>query len=167
MNDSSGAVTFSEAARLMGWRSRSQLYRLRDAGALQDYLREGDKGAMVLALEPPGLPTLEEHLGQLIRTQVNSPGRPPKQPPPDPVQVAQREVSQLQRELAKAKAREKEWITHYSELHRWVIEDAAHDLHGRFRDLERVGDVMVWLRQELVQRIKPLDACELESRFPR
>ena len=143
MNETASTVTFSEAARLMGWRSRSQLYRLRDAGALRDYLMEGEKGAMVLALEPPGLPSLQEHLVQLVRTQINSPGRPPKHPPPDPVTVAEREVCRLQRELAKVKGRERNWIRDYTDFRKWASEKSWLELHKELGEAPTIGDVMV------------------------
>jgi hypothetical protein len=53
------AVTFSEAARICGHKSRSSLYRLRDDGRLADYLRPGGKGgALLLETHPPGRPSL-------------------------------------------------------------------------------------------------------------
>ena len=70
-------VTFSDAAAALGFRSRSALYRLRDQGQLADYLRPAASagGAQRLELEPPGLPSLREHVRQLIRPQINNVGR--------------------------------------------------------------------------------------------
>jgi hypothetical protein len=68
------AVTFSEAARALGFRSRSTLFRLKEAGELADYLRPPSStgGAQLLELEPRGLPPLREAVARLIRPQVNN-----------------------------------------------------------------------------------------------
>ena len=53
------AVSFSEAAQLLGHRSRSTLYRMRDDGRLDAYLRPGGKGgAQLLETHPEGRPSL-------------------------------------------------------------------------------------------------------------
>jgi hypothetical protein len=81
------AVTFSDAARALGFKSRSQLYRLRDAGDLSAYLRPPSStgGAQLLELEPRGLPHLREHVARLIRPQINNNfgERPARQPRTD------------------------------------------------------------------------------------
>ena len=71
------AVTLSEAAQALGFKSRSTLYRLRDAGDLAEYLRPPTStgGAQLLELEPRGLPPLREHVARLIRPQANNPER--------------------------------------------------------------------------------------------
>ena len=71
------AVTLSEAAQALGFKSRSTLYRLRDAGDLADYLRPPSSpgGAQLLELEPRGLPPLREAVARLIRPQINNPER--------------------------------------------------------------------------------------------
>jgi len=68
------AVTLSEAAQALGFKSRSTLYRLRDAGDLEPYLRPPSSpgGAQLLELTPRGLPPLAEHVTRLIRPQVNN-----------------------------------------------------------------------------------------------
>ena len=68
------AVTFTEAARALGFRSRSTLFRLKEAGELADYLRPPSSpgGAQLLELEPRGLPPLREAVARLIRPQVNN-----------------------------------------------------------------------------------------------
>ncbi len=68
------AVTLSEAATALGFKSRSTLYRLRDDGALADYLRPPSStgGAKLLELTPRGLPPLAEHVNRLIRRQANN-----------------------------------------------------------------------------------------------
>ena len=68
------AVTLSEAAQALGFRSRSTLYRLRDAGDLADYLRPPSSpgGAALLELTPPGRPPLAEHVNRCIRPQSNN-----------------------------------------------------------------------------------------------
>lgn len=57
-------VSISEAARQLGYKSRSVLYRLRDSGLLDDYL--DDDG---IELAPPGLPSLAEHLKAVLQPQ--------------------------------------------------------------------------------------------------
>ena len=68
------AVTLSEAAQALGFKSRSTLYRLRDSGDLADYLRPPSSpgGAQLLELTPPGRPPLSEHVNRLIRPQANN-----------------------------------------------------------------------------------------------
>ena len=68
------AVTLSEAAQALGFKSRSTLYRLRDAGDLADYLRPPSSpgGAQLLELAPRGLPHLAEHVNRCIRPQSNN-----------------------------------------------------------------------------------------------
>ena len=68
------AVTFSEAAKALGFKSRSTLFRLKDAGDLADYLRPPSSpgGAQLLELTPPGRPPLAEHVNRLIRPQANN-----------------------------------------------------------------------------------------------
>jgi hypothetical protein len=68
------AVTLSEAAQALGFKSRSTLYRLRDAGDLADYLRPPSSpgGAALLELTPPGRPPLAEHVNRCIRPQSNN-----------------------------------------------------------------------------------------------
>ncbi len=67
-------ASFSEAARVLGFKSRSTLFRLRDAGDLVDYLRppSGPGGAPLLELTPRNLPPLREHVSRLIRPQINN-----------------------------------------------------------------------------------------------
>lgn len=79
------AVTFSEAARALGFRSRSTLFRLKDSGDLADYLRPPSSpgGAPLLELEPRGLPPLAEHVNRCIRPQANNEARH-RHPRPDP-----------------------------------------------------------------------------------
>ena len=64
----------SEAAGALGFKSRSTLYRLRDAGDLEQYIRPPSTpgGAQLLELTPRGLPPLAEHITRLIRPQVNN-----------------------------------------------------------------------------------------------
>ena len=68
------AVTLSEASKALGFKSRSTLYRLRDAGDLADYLRPPSSpgGAQLLELTPPGRPPLAEHVNRCIRPQSNN-----------------------------------------------------------------------------------------------
>jgi len=74
------AVPIAEAARRIGHRSRSQLYRLIDAGSLREYLRRGPTGARLLELKPPGLPTLAERVADCTQPRINSAPRPEPKP---------------------------------------------------------------------------------------
>ncbi len=74
------AVPIAEAARSIGHRSRSQLYRLIDAGSLREYLRRGPTGARLLELKPPGLPTLAKRVAQCTQPRINSAPRPKPEP---------------------------------------------------------------------------------------
>jgi len=71
------AVTFSEAAKALGFRSRSTLFRLKDAGDLADYLRPPSSpgGAQLLELAPRGLPPLAEHVSRCVRPQITNEAR--------------------------------------------------------------------------------------------
>lgn len=82
------AVPIAEAARRIGHRSRSQLYRLIDAGSLRDYLRRGPDGARLLELKPPGLPSLAERVAECTAERINSAPRP--KPTPSPADDAPR-----------------------------------------------------------------------------
>jgi len=76
------AVPIAEAARRIGHRSRSQLYRLIEAGSLRDYLRRAPDGARRLELKPPGLPSLAERVAQCTAERINSAPRPKPTPSP-------------------------------------------------------------------------------------
>lgn len=75
------AVSFSDAAAALGYRSRSTLYRLRDLGQLGPYLRHGPRGPL-LELEPPDRPALRQHVESLVRPIIRT--APPAPPPRDP-----------------------------------------------------------------------------------
>lgn len=67
------AVTLADAARALGFKSRSTLYRLKDAGQLDQYLKpNGPSGRQLLELEPRGLPPLREAVARLVRPQMNN-----------------------------------------------------------------------------------------------
>jgi len=64
------AVSFSEAAQLLGHRSRSSLYRLKADGRLSDYLRPGGKGgALLLETHPDGRRPLTEWVPGVLGPQ--------------------------------------------------------------------------------------------------
>jgi hypothetical protein len=58
-------VTFSEAARQLGYKSRASLYRLRDSGRLKGYLTPDG----LLELAPKGLQPLADHLAAVLQPQ--------------------------------------------------------------------------------------------------
>ena len=70
------SVSISEAARRIGHKSRSQLYRLIDNGTLKDYLRRSPSGARRLELSPQGMATLAERVADCTAERVNSAPRP-------------------------------------------------------------------------------------------
>jgi hypothetical protein len=74
------AVPIAEAARRIGHRSRSQLYRLIDAGSLREYLRRGPTGARLLELKPQGPPTLAQRVAECTQPRINSAPRPKPEP---------------------------------------------------------------------------------------
>ena len=53
--------TFSEAAKFLGYSSRSQLYKLRDLGVLDEYLEVGE-GKTYLNMKPTGKLSLAQHI---------------------------------------------------------------------------------------------------------
>lgn len=57
------AVTFPQAATLLGYKSAGILYRLKRQGLLEDYIIPGgDRGPALLVLAPAGLPSLADHV---------------------------------------------------------------------------------------------------------
>ena len=66
------AVTFAEAARRLGHRSRSTLYRLKAEQRLDHYLVEGPSGSQLLELTPPERPTLEAYLDSLPEEELEA-----------------------------------------------------------------------------------------------
>ena len=71
-------VTFSQAAQLLGFKSRSTLYRLKDA-ELSRYLRPPARagGAQMLELEPIGLPSLRDWMNTILQSQAKTAALPP------------------------------------------------------------------------------------------
>ena len=63
-------ATFSETAKLMGYKTRSVLYRLKRDGLLNDYLIEVN-GRDQLLLTPHGLPKLKDYLASILQWKVN------------------------------------------------------------------------------------------------
>lgn len=66
-------MTFAEAARRLGHKSRSTLYRLKAEDRLVHYLVEGPNGSHLLEMAPEGRPTLEAFLAAVL-----DPGRGPQ-----------------------------------------------------------------------------------------
>ena len=156
-------LNLSDAARAIG-EHRQQLQRMLKAGKIPKRLIR-DTSPPMLRLEG-----LAEAVQGGKRRRVDSRPTAPLKPvplPPDPLTPAEHRLTQLQTQLAKIQAREQAWIRDYATFHKWVVEDAALDLHRQFRDLDQIGSVMVWVRETLLAKLKPLDSCELDSRFPR
>jgi len=63
----------SEAARHLGYSTRTTLQRLLAAGLLDDYRRPGGGRAVLLETAPEGLPTLRERVQGLTQIRYNSP----------------------------------------------------------------------------------------------
>ena len=53
--------TFTEAAKFLGYSSRSQLYKMKDLGYLDDYLEEV-QGKLHLNMKPRGKMSLARHI---------------------------------------------------------------------------------------------------------
>jgi hypothetical protein len=75
-------VSFSEAAMLLGFKSRSRLYHLRSEGHLDGYLCGPSGRGQKLETVPDGLPSLRERVESLTRLQLTNVER--KRPAPDP-----------------------------------------------------------------------------------
>jgi len=71
-------VSFSEAAKVLGFKSRSTLYRLKDS-ELARYVRPAVRpgGPQLLELAPEGLPTLREWLDAVLQAQAKTSTPPP------------------------------------------------------------------------------------------
>ena len=63
--------TISEAARQLGYKSRSQLYRLIEEGSLRDYVYQDQKGRTYLLAEPEGKRPLISWIKSITRWQSN------------------------------------------------------------------------------------------------
>jgi hypothetical protein len=87
-------ATFGEAAAYLGHKSRSTLYRLRNDGLIDAYLRPGGRGgAPLLELEPEGRPTLRRYLKTILVARSDSPlwrePEPDAEPwPPEPLELS-------------------------------------------------------------------------------
>jgi len=71
-------VSFSEDAKVLGFKSRSTLYRLKDS-ELARYVRPPSHagGAQLLELTPEGLPSLRDWLDTILQAQAKSAAPPP------------------------------------------------------------------------------------------
>ena len=67
-------ATFSEAAKLMGYKSRSQLYKMKRDGWLNDYIVE-IAGKNYLDLQPRGKASLDNHIMGIIQWRPSNPIR--------------------------------------------------------------------------------------------
>ena len=63
--------TISEAAKQLGYKSRSQLYRLIEDGSLRDYVYTDRSGRTYLLAEPEGKRTLISWVKSITRWQSN------------------------------------------------------------------------------------------------
>lgn len=156
-------LSVSAAARAIG-EHRQQLQRLMQAGKIPRRLISNSKPAQ-LRLEG-----LAEAVAGAKRHRIDSRPAPPLEPeplPPDAPTQAEREVTRLQAQLAAVQAREAAWIAHYSAFRTWASEESSFALLHALPDPAPIGDVMVYTRETLLEKLKPLDAAELASRFPR
>ena len=143
-------VSFSEAARLLGYRSRSTLYRLKDS-ELSRYIRPPAHpgGADHLELTPAGLPSLRDWVNTILQSQAKTAASPrpevpalafgapspaPSAEPVDPATVAQglaTLVANLPEDLIPTLAASRERRAHYqAEL-------------ARIEALQQRGDLVV------------------------
>jgi len=63
----------SEAARHLGYRTRTTLQRLLGAGLLDAYRVPGGGRQVLLETNPPGLPTLRQRVRALVQVRYSSP----------------------------------------------------------------------------------------------
>ncbi len=63
--------TISQAAKQLGYKSRSQLYRLIKDGSLRDYVYTDGKGRTYLLAEPEGKQNLISWVKSITRWQMN------------------------------------------------------------------------------------------------
>jgi len=56
------ALTITQTAKKLGYRSTKTLYRLLNRDVLEDYIYLEKSGRVYLILEPPNLPTLAEKI---------------------------------------------------------------------------------------------------------
>jgi len=63
----------SEAARHLGYSTRTTLQRLLAAGLLDDYRRPGGGRQVLLETNPPELPTLRQRVQGLVQIRYSSP----------------------------------------------------------------------------------------------
>ena len=66
--------TFAEAAKILGYKSRSTLYRLKRDGWLDDYLVNVN-GKDMLKLHPRGKKKLSDHIMGIIQWRPSNPIR--------------------------------------------------------------------------------------------
>ena len=59
-------ATITEASRILGYKSRSQIYRMLKDGWLDDYVSEIE-GTKYLNLKPSGKPPLGEHMAGIAQ----------------------------------------------------------------------------------------------------
>ena len=63
-------ATISEAAKICGYKSRSQLYTMLNDGWLKDYVQIVN-GQRFLNLKPPGKPHLVDHMAGIAQWRPN------------------------------------------------------------------------------------------------
>ena len=63
-------ATFTEASQILGYKSRSTLYKLKRDSLLEDYLVE-IKGKSHLILKPVGKPRLKDYLASILQWRPN------------------------------------------------------------------------------------------------
>ncbi len=66
--------TFTEAAKFLGYSSRSQLYKMKDLGYLDDFL-EDVEGKLHLNMKPRGKMSLARHIMYNIQWRATNPIR--------------------------------------------------------------------------------------------
>ena len=63
-------ATITEASRILGYKSRSQIYRMLKDGWLDDYVSEIE-GTKYLDLKPEGKPHLVDHIAGIAQWRPN------------------------------------------------------------------------------------------------
>lgn len=163
MSETQTWLNLTDAARAIG-EHRQQLQRMLRAGKIPKRLIQ-DTSPPMLRLEG-----LAEAVAGAKRRRIDSRPAPPLEPeplPPAGPTLAEIQEHRTHERLAAALNREQRWIGEYADFRTWASEQSWLELHKALGDTPTVGDVMVWVRETLLQKLKPLDSCELESRFPR
>jgi len=113
-------INCSEAARHLGYSTRTTLQRLLAAGLLDDYRRPGGGRQVLLETRPPGLPTLRQRVQGVVQIRYSS----PLWRRDGPAEITEQGLEQAMQPINR-------WIESRDEGHQWeVIADRLNDFLG-------------------------------------